>query len=61
MSGELEIHGKLIGEVRVFLVAGWVCGWMWVSDCLDGGFWRFDGMGVFMMAGWVGWFGRFLW
>ena len=40
----------------LFLVAGWVYGWMCVSDCLFIFFVLFGGMGVFMMAGWVCWF-----
>ena len=42
-----------MGSVTVFSVAGWVYGWMCVSDCLDRSFWLFGGMGGFH-DGWMG-------
>ena len=33
------LGGWLMRWVTGFLVAGWVCGWMWVSDCQDRSLW----------------------
>ena len=49
----MGFHGWVTG----FLVARWVCGWMWVSDCEDGSPWWLDvGVGAGgLFGGWMGW------
>ena len=51
-----------MGWVTGFLVAGWVYGWMCVSDCLDRSFWLFGGIEGFHDGGMGGWLcGGFVW